>query len=100
MIAISARRAVASIFGAYAGLLGMQHGYFETLQGNVAPKGMLINAIAPQASNMWQGGEPALTIIPNFLVTGFLSIIFGILVVMWSTGFIQRKKGSVVLTVL
>jgi hypothetical protein len=29
----SATRIVASVFGVYGGLLGMEHGYFETLQG-------------------------------------------------------------------
>lgn len=32
---ISTRRLVVSTAGVYAGLLGVEHGYFETLQGNV-----------------------------------------------------------------
>ena len=40
----SATRAVASLFGVLAGLLGMEHGYFETLQGNVAPGSIMIHA--------------------------------------------------------
>ena len=48
-----ATRAVVSIVGVYGGLLGMEHGFFETLQGNVAPGRILINAIGPQAINVW-----------------------------------------------
>ncbi len=33
----SATRILASLVGVYCGLLRMEHGYFETLQGNVAP---------------------------------------------------------------
>lgn len=41
----STMRIAASALGIYAGLLGMEHGVFETLQGNVAPNGIMINAI-------------------------------------------------------
>lgn len=66
----SATRIVASTFGVLAGLLGIEHGYFETLQGNGAPGGMYILAMGPpcQTNKMWHGCEPAMTIIPNFFV--------------------------------
>jgi hypothetical protein len=66
----SATRIVASTVGMYGGLIGIEHGIGEILQGNVAPGGLLINAIGPQAQNVWQGHEPALILIPNFFVTG------------------------------
>ena len=40
----TALRTTASVFSVYAGLLGMEHGYFETLQGNVVPHGVRIRA--------------------------------------------------------
>jgi hypothetical protein len=51
----SATRVVASIFGVFAGLLGLEHGYFETLQGNGAPSGIMISAIGfpCQPEKMW-----------------------------------------------
>jgi hypothetical protein len=71
-----ATRIVASTFGVLAGLLGIEHGYFETLQGNVAPGGMYILAIGPpcQTNKMWHGCEPAMTIIPNFFVVACTSL--------------------------
>jgi hypothetical protein len=87
----SARKVIASIFGVDAGFLSVEHGYFETLQGNMPTNHLLINAIAPQPSNMWQGGEPALTVLPNFLVTGVFAILFGIIVAVWS-GSVHRKE--------
>ena len=39
---ISATRAMASTVGVLTGLLGIEHGYFETLQGNVAPSSIIL----------------------------------------------------------
>jgi hypothetical protein len=41
----SATGIVASVVGAYAGLLGATHGVLEILQGNVAPGEVMIQAI-------------------------------------------------------
>jgi hypothetical protein len=81
----SATRAVASTFGVLVGLAGVEHGIFEMLQGNVTPSGLMIDAIGP-AQRFWEyGTERALTIIPNFFVTGTLAIVFGILVMVCSS---------------
>jgi hypothetical protein len=93
-------RIVASTVGVYGGLLGMEHGIGEMLQGNVAPGGILINAIGPQAKSVWQGREPALTIIPSFFVTGVLAIIVSLIVILWAAAFVQRKHGGLVLILL
>lgn len=39
---VNATKAVASTLGVLAGLAGVEHGYFETLQGNVTPIGRMI----------------------------------------------------------
>lgn len=36
---IGATKAVASTFGVLVGLAGIEHGFFEMLQGNVTPSG-------------------------------------------------------------
>src|ERR1039457_5630445 len=95
----SALRITASVFGVYAGLLGMEHGYFETLQGNVVPHGVRIRASLSELPFPF-GHEPAMTIIPNFLVTGILAMIVGLLIVAWAAGFVQKKNGAVVLLLL
>jgi hypothetical protein len=95
-----ATRVVASTLGVLVGLAGMEHGFFEVLQGNVSPSSIMIEAIGP-AQRFWAyGTERALTIVPNFLVTGILAIIFGILVTIWAAVFIDRKHGSTVLLLL
>jgi len=73
----SATRIVASTAGVLAGLEGIEHGSFETLQGNGTPGSIMISAMGPpcQATRVWNGCEPAMTIMPNFFVTGVLAII-------------------------
>lgn len=95
-----ATKLVASAIGVVAGIAGMEHGFFEILQGNAAPSGLVIEAIGP-AQRFWEyGGEPAFTIIPNFLITGILAMIVGLLVIIWSVAFIDRKYGAWVLMLL
>lgn len=95
-----ATRAVASTLGVLVGLAGIEHGFFEVLQGNVTPSDIMIDAIGP-AQRFWEyGTETALTIIPNFFVTGILAITVGLLVAIWAIAFIDRKYGAGVLLLL
>jgi hypothetical protein len=97
---LSAARVVASTMGFLVGLFGMEHGLFEMLQGSVRPSGLIIDAIGP-AQEFWPGAmEPALTIIPNLLVSGLLATIVGLLVMIWSAAFIESRHGPLVLLVL
>lgn len=68
-------------WGALAGIGGLVHGVGEVVQGNVATPGLFIPswATGPIADNL--GGEPGLTVVPNFLVTGVLTIVFAILLI-------------------
>lgn len=100
LINTSATRVVASTFGVLVGLAGIEHGYFELLQGDVRPGSIMIEAIGP-AQRFWEyGTERALTIIPSFLVTGILAMVFGLLVVIWAGAFVHRKNGAGVLLLL
>jgi len=94
-----ALRTTASVFGVYAGLLGMEHGYFEVLQGNVVPAGTRIRASASELPFPF-GHEPALTIVPNFLVTGILAMMFGLLILIWAAVSVEKKNGGLVLFLL
>ena len=38
-----------------------------------------------------------MTLVVNFFVTGVLAIIVGLMVILWSAAFVQRKNGGVVL---
>ncbi|MBN1217651.1 MAG: hypothetical protein JXM69_01885 [Anaerolineae bacterium] len=80
----SAAKSIALIFGILAGLGGLTHGVGEVLQGNVKPDGIAINSWAqgPIATNM--GGEPGITIVPNLLVTGILTLLISVAIIVWT----------------
>jgi hypothetical protein len=86
--------AVASILGIFAGVAGASHGPGEILQGDRAPSGIIIEAW-PELTSL--GGEPAMTLIPNFRISGIVTIILGSAVTIWAATGIQSKKGSLVL---
>jgi hypothetical protein len=92
----------ASALGFYAGLLGIEHGIFEILQGNIATNSPMINAMGHdcQPETAWHACFPALTLLPNYLVTGILATIFGLSVLIWAAGFVHRKHGGVMLVLL
>ncbi len=95
----SAARGTALIFGILAGLGGLTHGIGEVLQGSVKPGGLIINSWTqgPIATNM--GGEPGMTIVPNLLVTGVLTIVVSLATVIWAL-FVRDKKDGWILILL
>jgi len=97
-----ATRVVASLFGILAGFGGPEHGYFEILQGNVRPDSLIIAAMGPPCDpeKVWNLCEPAMTVIPSFLVTGILATVIGLITMIWAAAFVQRKNGGIVLMLL
>jgi len=100
---INATRIVVVAFAMLCGFTGIIAGYFEILQGNVAPDGLIISTIGPEHSmwttySIYELMEPysALTIIPNFLFTGITAIIVSCLVIIWGVGFIHKKHGVII----
>ena len=97
-----ATRIVATAFGFIAGIAGLEHGYFEILQGSTRPLSLMFASMGSPCvpEKIWNACEPAMTILPNFLITGILTIILGLLIMVWSTAFIQRKNGGLILIML
>jgi len=97
-----ATRVVASMFGIFAGFGGPEHGYFEILQGNVRPESLMIASMGPPCDpeTVWNLCEPAMTVVPSFLITGILATVIGVFTMIWSAAFVQRKHGGLVLMLL
>lgn len=91
---LNATRVIAASIGVFFGLFsGVNHGLFELLQGNKPTDGLVIDAIG-EAQRFWpMGGEPAFTLIPNFMLTGIASMIVGLAIVIWSIWFLDSKHG-------
>lgn len=92
----SALATTAGVYGIYAGVLGMEHGFFETLQGSAAPAHLKILA-SPWELPFPFGHEPAMTLIPNFLATGIAAMLCGLALIAWSARFLRSKRGAAVL---
>ncbi|HTX90192.1 MAG TPA: hypothetical protein VMC09_03160 [Anaerolineales bacterium] len=98
-----ATRIVALCLGILAGLAGLEHGYFETLQGSARPAGWMFPSWGPlqcDPAKVWHACEPAMSLVPNFLVTGILTILLSLVIVAWSVAFVQRRNGGWTLLVL
>ena len=97
-----ATRIIAASFGIFAGFGGLEHGYFEMLQGNVRPESIMIASMGAPCvpQEIWNACEPAMTIIPNFLVTGILAMALGLVTMVWAAAFVQRPHGGTILALL
>jgi len=97
-----ATKTAATWLGVAAGIAGLEHGYFEFLQGNVPPIGLMFPSMGPPCvpEQAWNACEPALTILPSLRVAGALTLLLGLLIIVWSVFFIQSKHGGMVLILL
>jgi hypothetical protein len=96
----NATRVLTSTFGAIFALAGIEHGIGEIVQGNVAPSGIMILSWPESAFFRSLGGEPAMTIVPNLLLTGIFAILFSLILLVWATLFVQRKNGGLIMILL
>lgn len=95
-----ATRITVSAFGALTGLAGIEHGIGEILQGNIAPAGTMILSWPDSAFFRVLAGEPAMTVIPNMLITGILAVLSSLFYLVWVTLFVQRKNAGLVVVLL
>ncbi len=93
-----ATKTIVTVAGVLLGIAGMEHGFFEALQGNTPTDGLIIKAIGADL-HLW-GTEEAFTLIPNFLITGILAMLVGLAIVLWSVWFVQTRYGPLVLGLL
>jgi protein-S-isoprenylcysteine O-methyltransferase Ste14 len=95
-------RITTAFLGVYAGLIAVQHGIFATLQGSRAPDGLMFSAIGPpcQPEAVWHACFPAMTVIPNLLVTGIAAVLVGLAMAVWAAAFAGRRRGGLVLGTL
>lgn len=94
-------RITASTIGVLLGISGfINHGLFEILQGNTPTKSLFIEAIGKSHRFWVHGTEGAVTLIPNFLITGFFVLLVSIVIIIWSVKFIHVKHGATVFLLL
>jgi hypothetical protein len=84
-----------SAFGVIVAIAGIEHGIGEILQGNHAPGGVFISSWPYSPFFEILTGEPAMTIVPNLLVTGILAILTTISFLLWSTLLLCRENAGI-----
>ena len=93
---VNALHVITMTVGVIFGLSGINHGFFEFLQGNNPTGGLLIHAIG-DAQKFWpEGTEDAFTVLPTFMISGILSMIVGLAIIVWSIRFLRTRYGSTV----
>lgn len=95
----SASHTVVAAFGVLIAMAGIEHGVGEMLQGQVAPPNLIFRSWRDTAAFEILNGEPAMTIVPNLLVTGLLTVVVSV-VFIWAVGYSDRPRGPVGLLVL
>jgi hypothetical protein len=96
----SATHTLISTFGGLVGLIGVEHGLGEILQGSVRPGGLMILSWPDSEFFRILGGEPAMTVVPNLLVTGILAVLVSLAFLAASVWFVQRKGTGLALLLL
>ncbi len=73
-------RTVAAWLGIVAGFAGLEYGYYEIQQGNVQPASIMFASMGAPCvpEKIWNGCEPAMSVLPNFLMMGIVTIILSL----------------------
>lgn len=71
-----ATQTLAMTLAILAGVMGIEHGLGEALQGYRPTEGVFILSWPDSAFFEIMSGEPAMTVVPNTLITGILAIFF------------------------
>jgi hypothetical protein len=91
---------VVATFGTLAGLAGVEHGIGEILQGRGRPGALVIESWPDAKAMEILQGEPALTIIPDVMLAGILTVVVAIAFGIWSVSVLGRDRRGVGLILL
>ena len=83
-------RAMTSTFGAIAGLANLAFGLAEAMQGHARPV----------AAFFTLNGQPALTVIPDMLLTGLIGMTLSLVYAAWALFFVRRWRGGFVMILI
>jgi hypothetical protein len=96
----NATRVTTGVMGTLFGLAGLEHGIGEIMQGNIAPAGIMFVSWPDAKFFSNVAGEPAMSLVPNMLVSGVLTILVSLAFIAWATRFVQRRNGALVLILM
>jgi len=91
---------LAAVCGTLAGVGGFAHGVGEILQGSQSPDALVFDSWAEGRIAENLGGEPAMTLVPNLLIAGILTIGVSLALIAWSICLLERRHAGGVLVLL
>lgn len=80
----SAMRVTAVTFAVIVALAGIEHGVGEILQGSVPPPALVFESWPDSDFLEILAGEPAMSILPNLLLSGILTVAFSLVLIAWA----------------
>lgn len=80
------------MFGLITALAGFQHGVGNALQGNVPPDGIVIESWPDAPAYEILSGEPAMSVIPNLLLSGIVTMIVAVVIAVWSIANLRSPR--------
>jgi hypothetical protein len=95
----NATRSMVTTIGILCGISGLEHGFFEILQGYTAVEYHRINGrpmiyAIGESMRFWPYGyEYAYTILPTYRIAGILAILASLLVILCAAGPLRKKYG-------
>lgn len=95
-----ATRTMVTVLGVLAAVTGIEHGVGEINQGPVKPPAVVFESWPDVAAFDPLNGEPAMSLVPNLLVSGFLSVLVALLVGLWAVRYGDRPHSGSVLASL
>lgn len=96
----SAARLTISAFGVLAAIAGFEHGLGEILQGNRPPDGIMILSWPDSPFFQILSGEPAMTVIPDLLTSGVLTVLVSLAFLLFVTTQVHKKLAGWVLLLM
>ena len=98
----AATHVIASTLGVLVGIGSIDHGVLECLQGPRPTPSFIVNALGPGYSwTVWkQGGEGAFTLLPNFLVSGIVATLLGVVMIVWALRRLHSHHGPIIFLLL
>ena len=93
-------RVVATTFGIVVALAGLEHGLGEILQGNVPPPALVFESWPESAFLEILSGEPAMSVIPNLLIAGLITVFLSLVLIAWSVAGMKTSYGGAGLILL
>ncbi|MBN1778078.1 MAG: hypothetical protein JW811_08160 [Clostridiales bacterium] len=91
---LSACVATGWYMGLLAGIGGFIHGLGAALQGSTSTNGLWIKTWSSGPIFEYLDGSPALTIVPNFLITGILAMLAALLLMYVTIACAKKKYGG------